>query len=873
MLAVLSPIEANKYDVGLDNIQEIQFEDFTNYTTDLDIPGNGTVTGTEANTHGPGTESIQEIQFGGGPVLGNYTTDMDVPGGHGNVIGTEANTHGPGIQSIEEVKLPDLGIIISAFYTGADWVELYNDGPVDVDMSGWNFYWHDERGFFGNYFVPAGPLYTIPSNSSVVLLENAGADTATTWYIGHNVMWNQTESIGIAGEIRNPGGEGVDFFRAGNDTTNPTAPNDWFAPDIGYPMTAPGGFRDPGCIVYNYETDSGDDWIIDNSPPLPVTGEPMYTLEHRWRTEDIPSDIPKIILYVVARTNTGADDTFTFEYSEDYFTWVSTTINVNSDVMQTYTAILPDYLSGQLYLRVFDDNSTDTSLQDTVYIDEIYLQRAEPLTHSLDHIWRTQAIAPGAQNLTLFVEAGISAGSDDTFLIGYSSAVEGPYTPVIIIDNDIMQTYSAELPNSTSGVLYLKVTDDYNEHLEQQDTLIVDTIRILHKEPNTEPIVNFVVPSGGEIWRGGSSQTIEWNMTDDYTTLANLSVDIDYSTTGTGGSWTPLVTGQTGFVGNPCQWTWNPVPLVDSTNCYVRVRAMDDDPVPLTGENLSAASFTIDSTAPLPATNPHAELTWSASDDVTIYWDASPSPDVDHYEIWFITNGWDPTGDTYAWLDSAVIPAGAASYVHANRGGDNGFSYCYQVRTYDTAGHETRTTIQAAKYGRTLPFAQGDWWLAGSALMQSDTSLNHVIQGFNLPANRDYVLAFDATTQQWITYLEGRDASLNLLTDITNEMGFWMHITGNARFATAGYIEDMSIDCYAGWNLVPYPYAARGMNTDDIELDLIANCPNYVPGSLTIRDNSQPYYIRSPASDTITFREEGIWIQVTADTIWTVLNY
>jgi hypothetical protein len=104
-------------------------------------------------------------------------------------------------------------------------------------------------------------------------------------------------------------------------------------------------------------------------------------------------------------------------------------------------------------------------------------------------------------------------------------------------------------------------------------------------------------------------------------------------------------------------------------------------------------------------------------------------------------------------------------------------------------------------------------------------------------------------------------------------MGFWMHITGNARFATAGYIDNMAIDCYAGWNLVPYPFADRSLNTDQIELDLIANCPNYVPGSLTIRDNGQPYYIRSAASDTITNNEEGLWIQVTADTIWTVLNY
>ncbi len=289
--------------------------------------------------------------------------------------------------------------------------------------------------------------------------------------------------------------------------------------------------------------------------------------------------------------------------------------------------------------------------------------------------------------------------------------------------------------------------------------------------------------------------------------------------------------------------------------------------------------YEIDLIPPEPATNVHAELTYSATDDVTIYWDLSADDgggfnDVDHYEVWFITNGWHSTGDTYAWLDTAVIPSGTTSYVHVNRGADNGFSFCYQLRTYDTAGHETKTLIQAAKYAKSMGVAPNPsrWWLVGSAIVQSSTSIDHVVQGLNLPG--EGLMAWDADNQKWLSNWTARPYSLNDLTDITNEMGFWLKIQPiNTRLCTAGYIANMSIDSHTGWNLVPYPYAERDKNTDDIELDLIANCPNYVPGSLTIFDVNEPYRIRLPASDVISNNEEGLWIEVTADTVWTVINY
>ncbi len=389
------------------------------------------------------------------------------------------------------------------------------------------------------------------------------------------------------------------------------------------------------------------------------------------------------------------------------------------------------------------------------------------------------------------------------------------------------------------------------------------------------PWVEVITPNGGEIWMGGGSEDISWEMGDFGYSLDELVVDIYYSTTGSGGPWNTIVTGSSGYVSNPCFYNWNPLPLVDSDNCYIRINVTN--PSALTYFDLCNSSFSIDSTLPKPATNPHAELT--GANDVTIYWNLSADDggglnDVDHYEIWYRTSGWDPAGDTlYSWLDSAIIPTNTTNYTHLNRGANNSGSYCYQIRTYDVAGHETRTLIQAAKFSRTMAFAANPshWWLVGSALVQSSTSIDHVVQGLGLPGF--CVMAWDAVNQKWLSNRTGRPDSLNDLTDITNEMGFWLEIDTSTRLCTAGYVANMSIDCYAGWNLVTYPYAERNKNTDDIELDLIANCPNYVPGSLTKFDYNEPYGIRLPASDIISNNEEGFWIQVTADTVWTVINY
>ena len=95
-----------------------------------------------------------------------------------------------------------------------------------------------------------------------------------------------------------------------------------------------------------------------------------YSLEHRWQTVAIPLGADDLTLLVNGSHNSGSDDTFTFEYSTDNVVYTPTTLTINSDALTPYSAPMPA-MSGQIYLRVVDDNTADNVEQDTVSIDEI----------------------------------------------------------------------------------------------------------------------------------------------------------------------------------------------------------------------------------------------------------------------------------------------------------------------------------------------------------------------------------------------------------------------------------------------------------------------------------------------------------------------
>jgi hypothetical protein len=399
--------------------------------------------------------------------------------------------------------------------------------------------------------------------------------------------------------------------------------------------------------------------------------------------------------------------------------------------------------------------------------------------------------------------------------------------------------------------------------------------------PIVWPTVSLTTPgmTAGEIYAGDSNITIEWDMNDANYLMGQLVVNLSYSRDGGLTYNYSIASGLTGYPSNPCTYNWNS-PAIDEPD--VRVRIVVTNPSGLNATDNSPYDFTIDSIWPLPATNFRAELT--GLNHVTLYWTPSASPDVIYYQIWSITNGWDASATGYTLLYQTPNNANT-TYTHGSQGNFSGNEVCYQLRVFDEVGHETRTIVQAAKFTKLISaagtVAWGGWISIGSFLTQSSYEVNHKLQGQGMGMNGFYnwsaVELYNAwdTEDSWKVNVRNATAGQNEIATINNTQGFWLCAYNAVRYTSAGYITNMSIPMKAGWNHVPYPFAARNWNTMQIRDHLIANCPGFGAtfNDMEIMNRSAQYRLMMPTGTEILNHQDAFWVRVTADTTWTVVNY
>jgi hypothetical protein len=129
--------------------------------------------------------------------------------------------------------------------------------------------------------------------------------------------------------------------------------------------------------------------------------------------------------------------------------------------------------------------------------------------------------------------------------------------------------------------VYAKFRDGgSNESGSESDTIYLDTVL---------PTVEVTSPDGGEIWIGGSTESITWTATDEGSGFGATPIVI-WFTSNEGTSWEYITT-----EANSGSYSWT-VPTLDSDQCRISVEATDQ--ALNTGRDMSAATFTIDSTAP-----------------------------------------------------------------------------------------------------------------------------------------------------------------------------------------------------------------------------------------------------------------------------------
>ena len=191
-------------------------------------------------------------------------------------------------RQIHKVMINELSVGADA--DAPDAIELFNDG-VDIDLSGWQVVWDDNKMTSGSYTFPTGFIF---KGGTAFVIEDLQNDTsAASSYMGLNVQWLFSDSLALAVTLLDGAGGGVDFVKSS-----------------GIPITPPEGthWRGSGialCSAYVARVGSSD---LDSAPDWLCTSK--GSLKRLNATQKVSSVPPLLattpLTAVVAGGNTGA---------------------------------------------------------------------------------------------------------------------------------------------------------------------------------------------------------------------------------------------------------------------------------------------------------------------------------------------------------------------------------------------------------------------------------------------------------------------------------------------------------------------------------------------------------------------------------------
>ena len=304
----------------------------------------------------------------------------------------------------------------------------------------------------------------------------------------------------------------------------------------------------------------------------------------------------------------------------------------NTDTTEfSFTIDTPPVISG------FSATDTATAARDaTVSFD------------STDDLTAVDVAVSGAETASLsladFTKTAVTGGFEYTAT--YGGSTDGTY-------DFTLQTADDGVTDAASG---------------QTATALVD---------EAAPAVTVDAPTGGNVFAGGETVTVQWTATDNVTVTDDVLVE--YSTDN-GNTWATAASG----LANDGSDDWT-VPTVDTTSALVRVTATDSSGN--TGTNTSDATFEIDSTAPsvsgVSATNPSGQ-------NVTVSFDSTEplaSIAVD------VTNA---TTRTLDETDFTETGSGPYTYTETFNDSTDGFHDAAVTAAVDAAGNDGASSEQAS---------------------------------------------------------------------------------------------------------------------------------------------------------------------------------
>ena len=255
-------------------------------------------------------------------------------------------------------------------------------------------------------------------------------------------------------------------------------------------------------------------------------------------------------------------------------------------------------------------------------------------------------------------------------------------------------------------------------------------------------------------------------------------------------------------------------------------------------------------------------------------WNASPHEDigeVSHYNIYRAEEESGPwNGSTL--IDS--VPADGSlsyQYVDENKGKADDIHWWYVVRAVGTNGLEEQNQDAQREGGPPLEVFDIQLYAGGSAHGWNFVSFNLVLEYTDVETilagiedSYDRVMWFDASQDEWLTYVPGRPEHYNTLGEWNHRMGVWVRVTENVTLTVEGYVPtDTNITLHPGWNMVGLPSESAGNH--DIPGEVTRVGYFYADDEYNVAYHSEPW-------DFVFQPGQGYWVYNGGDepVVWTV---
>ena len=262
-----------------------------------------------------------------------------------------------------------------------------------------------------------------------------------------------------------------------------------------------------------------------------------------------------------------------------------------------------------------------------------------------------------------------------------------------------------------------------------------------------------------------------------------------------------------------------------------------------------------------PPSNLSAFLSGIDFEDVTLTWNLSPDDgsgkdNVIRYDI-YRGSVFDPSGSLYSLHTS--LPPGTSVFADAQSGEGDPSNYFYLICAVSFSDLPSCTLNQAGKF--TRPLSEG-MNLISIPLVQKDESVTTVLQTVKF----DKAWTYDSSISGWKWFTAFKPYS-GELKSINETQGFWVNVTNECNYTVAGVVPiKTTLHLHEGWNLIGFPSFHQDYTVADLKADVTAERIEGYDAS------TPPYFLRLMLEGDILGTGYAYWLNVAAETTWTVRN-